>query len=388
MPSVRVGLWLTGARGSVATTAVCGLLALRAGLVRPVGCVTETPEFPTAPVPDWGEIELGGHDVVDVPLAKRAARLADEGVLPPHVLTAVEPGLRAVEAEIRPGYSAVRDDRTQAAAIERLATDVRDFQLRNGLSHVVVINVASTEKPVPLLPEHEDLDALRAALHQPGREVLPPSSVNAAAALTAGAAYADFTPSPGIQLPALAQWAEHSAVPYAGADGKTGQTLLRTALAPVFTSRALEVRSWAGTNLLGGGDGANLGDPERAAGKLDSKQRGLAELLGDAVSSPLHIDNVPELGERKVAWDHVLFRGFLGAEMTLQLTWHGYDSSLAAPLVLDLARLLAAAQAAGRTGPQAELAFFFKNPIGCAEHRLAEQARMLVDWAAELGGRR
>jgi myo-inositol-1-phosphate synthase len=160
---------------------------------------------------------------------------------------------------------------------------------------------------------------------------------------------------------------------------------VRTVLAPMFTARALDVRSWAGTNLLGGGDGANLADPAQARGKLESKARGLARLLGDDVTAPLHIDNVANLGERKIAWDHVSFEGFLGAQMSLQFTWDGYDSALAAPLVLDLARLMSAAHADGQSGPLPALAFFFKDPVGTDEHRFAEQTRMLAEWAARLG---
>jgi myo-inositol-1-phosphate synthase len=186
-------------------------------------------------------------------------------------------------------------------------------------------------------------------------------------------------------MPALTELARRQGLPYAGSDGKTGETLVRTVLAPMFTARALDVQSWAGTNLLGGGDGANLADPAQARGKLESKARGLAKLLGDHVTAPLHIDNVANLGERKIAWDHVSFEGFLGARMSLQFTWDGYDSALAAPLVLDLARLVAAAHADGQSGPLAALAFFFKDPVGTDEHRFAEQTRMLADWAARLG---
>jgi myo-inositol-1-phosphate synthase len=238
---------------------------------------------------------------------------------------------------------------------------------------------------VPWLDEHADLDALTEAINDPSRTVLPPTAVAAYAAFSAGCPYVEFTPSPSVGLPALAELARRNGVPYAGCDGKTGETLLRTVLAPMFTARGLRVRSWAGTNLLGGGDGANLGDPSRARGKLESKARGLEVLLGKDVEAPLHIDNVPDLDERKVAWDHVSFEGFLGTRMSLQFTWNGYDSALAAPLVLDLGRLVAAAHANGAKGALGELAFFFKDPVGTDEHRFAEQVRMLEAWASGLG---
>jgi myo-inositol-1-phosphate synthase len=378
------GLWLVGARGSVATTAVTGLLALRAGLIEPTGCVTERTPFTELGLVSWENLVVGGHDIACTPLDKRAEGLADSGLIPHRVLTATAAGLRGVDAAVKDGYHPATHAGAQATAAERLAADIAEFRDRHGLARVVVVNVSSTEPPVPHVPEHDSLDALRAALAEPGRAVLPPSSLAAYAALLAGCSYVDFTPSPGIRLPALHEFAASSGLPYAGADGKTGETLLRTVLAPMFTARALRVRSWAGTNLLGGGDGANLADPVAARGKLESKARGLASLLGGDVTAPLHIDNVPDLGEQKTAWDHVSFEGFLGARMSLQLTWTGLDSALAAPLVLDLARLTAAAHATGHVGPLGALAFFFKDPLGSDEHRFAEQTTMLTEWAATL----
>ncbi|MDQ3788632.1 MAG: inositol-3-phosphate synthase [Actinomycetota bacterium] len=378
------GLWLVGARGSVATTAVVGLLALRARLVEPVGCVTERPEFAGVPLPAWEDIVVGGHDVVHTPLEKRAEQLADAGLIPHRVLAATATGLRAVDARIRDGYHPATHTGAQADAVARLVSDITTFRATHGLDRVIVVNVSSTEPPVPAIPEHSSLDLLEKALADPARAVLPPSSLMAYAALRAGCPFVDFTPSPGVRLPVLHDLAVELGLPYAGSDGKTGETLLRTVLAPMFTARALRVRSWAGTNLLGGGDGANLADPVQAAGKLESKARGLASLLGEGVTAPLHIDNVPDLGEQKTAWDHVSFEGFLGAKMNLQFTWTGLDSSLAAPLVLDLTRLTAAAHAAGQSGPLASLAFFFKDPVATDEHRFAQQTDMLTEWAQAL----
>lgn len=378
MTSERVGLWLNGGRGSVATTAVTGLLALRAGLTPPTGCVTELLD---APLPPWDAFTVGGHDIATTPLLKRAESLTRDGVLPPGLVESVADELAAVDAEIVPGYHPGAFTGSQQDAATRLTGDITAFQERHGLARVVVVNVASTEPPATVT--HTTLESLEEALRTPG-PVLPPSSLVAYAAFQAGCAFVDFTPSTGVAPPALDELARSKSLPYAGRDGKTGETLLRAALAPMFTSRALKVLSWTGTNLLGGGDGATLSNPEHASSKSISKARGLAALLGEDVTAPLHIDYVPDLGERKTSWDHVSFEGFLGARMSLQLTWNGLDSSLAAPLVLDLARLLAAAHAAGRSGPQTDLAFFFKDPLGSTEHRLAEQAQALHRWARTL----
>ncbi|WP_181773937.1 inositol-3-phosphate synthase [Amycolatopsis pittospori] len=380
----RTGIWLIGARGSVATTAAVGLLALRAGVTGPSGCVTELPAFAGVPLPGWDDLVLGGHDIVHTPLEKRAEQLAHAGVFGHSVFAAVRSGLAEVDAEIRDGYHPATHAGAQADAAARLTSDIRAFADRHDLARVVVVNVSSTEAPCPHLPEHDDLGLLETALADPTRAVLPSSSLSAYAALKAGSPYVEFTPSAGITLPALGQLAEREGLPYAGSDGKTGETLLRTVLAPMFSARALKVRSWAGTNLLGGGDGETLADPVTANSKLESKARGLAALLGEDVTAPLHIDNVPDLGEVKTAWDHVSFEGFLGARMSLQFTWTGYDSALAAPLILDLARLVASAHADGRSGALTELGFFFKDPLGSDEHRFAEQTARLITWAGTL----
>lgn len=379
----RIGLWLNGARGSVGTTTMVGLLALRAG-VEPIGCVTVRPPFDRIPLADWKDIELGGHDIVQTPIASRAQRLVSSGVIPEGIYALVREPVLDLEAQVRPGYCPERHEGSLRDAVARLAADISDFRVTRGLDRVVVVNVASTEPPFPRLPEHEDLDALRAALLKPGARVLPPSSIVACAAFEAGCSFVDFTPSLGARLPALVQMAAERRVPFAGSDGKTGQTLLRSALAPMFTARALNVLSWSGINILGGGDGATLGDADKVRSKLTSKRSVLPLILGEAVTAPLHIDNVPELGDVKVAWDHILFEGFLGVRMSMQVTWSGIDSSLAAPLVLDLTRLVAAAHAAGEHGPLPSLAFFFKDPVNASEHALPVQQWRLARWACTL----
>ena len=383
----RTGLWLVGARGSVATTATVGLLALRAGLIEPTGCVTEHSPLAGVALPGWHDLVVGGHDIVDMPLDKRAELLAEGGVLPHRLLSGVRAGLRAVDAELRPGYHPASHRGPQSHAAQRLAEDLRCFEQRHDLARVVVVNVSSTEPPAPVRPEHADLGALEAALGDPAAAVLSPSGLAAYAALQAGCGFVDFTPSPGARCPALIQLSRQRGVPLAGSDGKTGETLVKSALAPMFADRALRVRSWASINLLGGGDGATLADPRSASSKVASKARGVSALLGDEVIAPLHIDNVPDLGDWKTAWDHISFTGFLDVRMTMQFTWTGCDSALAAPLVLDLARLTAAGQAAGYGGPLPALAFFFKDPMTGGEpvpHGLAAQAAALHRWAAAL----
>jgi myo-inositol-1-phosphate synthase len=388
---MSTGVWLVGARGSVATTVVAGAAAIRTGLAPPTGCVTEQAGFSAAGLPALGDLVFGGHDVIETCLPKRAEQLARSGVLPDRLPELVHGDLVAADAEVRMGVGGGEgrgegrgergaDGRTQAELAAALAADLVDFRERRGLDRVVVINVASTEPPCRPHPAHASLAALAAAVEAPPW-VLPPSSLYAYAALSSGCAYVDFTPSTGARLPALDELARTRGVPYAGSDGKTGETLVRSVLAPMFARRALRVRSWSGTNLLGGGDGATLDDPAAAASKNASKQRVLAETLGYPIDGEVHIDYVAELGDWKTAWDHVRFDGFLGVRMAMQVTWQGCDSALAAPLVLDLARLMARALETGRAGPVAELAFFFKDPVGTTQHDLGAQYEMLRAWA-------
>jgi myo-inositol-1-phosphate synthase len=379
----RVGVWLVGARGSVATSAVCGAAALRAGLVPPVGCVTELPDVARARLPSYSDLVFGGHDVTGCPLDKRAEQLVEGGVLPRSVVAGVRADLRAAEAEIRPGYDGTAGT-SQRAVADALAVDLRDFAARHALRRLVVVNVSSTERRRTPHPAAASLATLEPALDG-GEAVLPPSALYAYAAFTAGFPFVDFTPSAAVGSPALAELAHARGLPWAGNDGKTGETLVKAALAPMFAARALRVRSWAGTNLLGGGDGANLADPAAAAAKLASKSQVLSTVLGEQVVEPLHIDYVPDLGDWKTAWDHVSFEGFLGVRMSLQFTWQGCDSALAAPLVLDLARLVARAHEVGEAGPVGAFGFFFKDPAGSTEHRLEAQYEALRDWAAHAG---
>jgi myo-inositol-1-phosphate synthase len=348
----RVGVWLAGARGSVATTTVVGAALVRAGLAEPTGCVTALPGFPSGGLPRVADLVFGGHDVVDIPLAKRAEQLVNAGVLPAAPVAAVAAKLGEVDAEIRP---APLDS-------DAIAADLAAFRERVGADRVVVVNLTPTEPP----------------------SGAGPSTLYARGAFLAGCSFVDFTPSPGARAPGIAELALRHHVPYAGNDGKTGETLLKSVLAPMFARRHLRVRSWSGLNLLGGADGANLADPAARASKLASKSQVLAGTLGEVPAGEVGIAYVPDLGEWKTAWNLVMFEGFLGVGMRLEFTWHGCDSALAAPLVLDLVRLVAAAHRAGRVGPLPELGFYFKDPLGGGPQALDEQWHDLVAFAAGL----
>jgi myo-inositol-1-phosphate synthase len=378
---MAVGVWFVGARGSLATTATVGVAALGAGMAGTTGLVTALPDFDTALLPDIDSLVIGGHDVGGIPLRKRAEALAGAGVLPAALVAALADLLDGADGRIRPGIDEHDLAEAPGAAIARIEADLRAFRAEHDLESVVVVNVSSTEAPVRPHPAHRSRRELDRALAR-GEPVLPVSSCYAHAAFDAGAAFVDFTASTGARLPALEELALARGAVHAGRDGKTGETLVKAALAPLFADRNLRVRSWAGTNLLGGGDGASLTAPGPCASKTRSKSLGLSAILGYEPEAPVHIGYVGDLGEWKTAWDHISFEGFLGTRMRLQFTWEGCDSSLAAPLVIDLVRLVGAAQRRGLAGGLAELAFFFKDPWGGTGHRLAEQFDSLRRWAS------
>lgn len=374
----RVGAWFVGARGSVAVTATMGLHALAAGLMSPTGVTTAGPEFAGAALPAFSDIVVGGHDIAPESIVKRAEQLSGAALFSNQLVRAVADVLAATDQEI-----CTLDDNglSQQEQIDRRVADIIAFRRRHQLDRVVVVDVSSTE-PLPNdRPEFHDEELLAAALKDPRQLVLPPSSLAAAAAIEAGCAYVCFTPSASLRVPVLRGRAAARGIPYAGQDGKTGQTLLRTVLAPMFTGRAMQVHSWAGANVLGGGDGATLADPEAVQSKLESKTRGLRDLVGQDVVAPLHIDNVPDLGETKTAWDHVHATGFMGSRIILQTIWSAHDSTLAAPLVIDLIRLMALAHANGEAGPVGAMAVFFKDPWGSTTHAFSEQRAELISWA-------
>ena len=382
-PAGRLGIWFIGSRGSLATTATIGLHALAARLTDETGCVTGHPDLDPRGLAAWSDIVVGGHDVDTIPLAKQAERLVAGGVVLGILVQQVGAELEATEARLRPGVRS-GESPGQRADVERLAADIRDFAA--AVDRVVVIDVSSTEAPHDAGADAATWAGLEAAWAA-GRAPLSPSSVYACAALLAGAPYVAFTPSPGIDVPALLELADERGLPYAGSDGKTGETLVKSALAPMVSTRSLAVRSWTSINLLGGGDGSTLSDPAARSSKTGTKRSGLESMLGHPVPGPMHIDYVEDLGDWKTAWDHIRFDGFLGTRMTMHFTWEGCDSALAAPLVLDLARLTGRAVAAGETGPLAALGFFFKQPIGSQEHRLAQQWDDLVAWSHDCAER-
>lgn len=395
MTNPRIGVWFLGAFGGVATTTTLGLIALQKGLIGSQGLVSTLPLFQDLGLTDWSDLVVGGHDIRRTTLLVEAGKLARVSrAFDEQLVISCRRELEQIDSRIHPGVlfnvgqtiERFADDdlrvrkETPRESIRRVQEDLKAFKATQELSQVIVVNVASTEPRPDLISLPTTWDGLAPLLEQPTQCPLTASSLYAIAALELGYPYINFTPSVGSAPAAICDLALRQHTCHMGHDGKTGETLLKSALAPMFAYRNLEVMSWVGHNIFGNMDGKVLDDPINKQTKVTSKDRLLSEIFGYAPQTHVSIEYIESLGDWKTAWDHIHFRGFLGTPMTMQFTWQGCDSLLAAPLVLDLVRFTERAYRAGDRGLLTFLASFFKSPLGTTEHNFVRQFQMLEAW--------
>jgi myo-inositol-1-phosphate synthase len=391
----KLGLWLIGAKGGVATTVTVGLVALRKGLADNQGLVSTLPQFGGLDFAEWSDFALGGHEIRETTFFAAAQQLVrNNHALDGELVARLKGDLDKLDKNTRPGTltnvgatiaglaePAVKKLReSPSEVIERVQADFKEFVSNRGLDQLIVVNLASTEPPLAaeLPPRWRDL----AKQLDKKKSSLPASSLYAIAALDLGYPYINFTPSVGSAPAAICELAIERETCHMGHDGKTGETLLKSVLAPMFAARNLQVMSWVGHNIFGNMDAKILDDPRNKETKVRSKDRLLHQILGYSPQTLVTIENIASLGDWKTAWDHVHFKGFLGTPMVLQFTWQGCDSLLAAPLVLDLVRFTELAHRRGERGLLTFLASFFKSPLGTHEHDFGRQFQMLEGWAA------
>lgn len=369
---------------------------MRKQIIGTTGLVSELPFFAPLELLGWDEVVVGGHDIRNQSLWEVATQLCNqERLFSPEVLAGCKREIQKVERNIRSGtIHAVgsmieglaekdvqkRKHESARDAIDRVAADMLDFVKRNRLGRLIVVNLASTEPSIDdkVLPRRW---AEMEACLSDSDCCLPASSIYAIAALDNQFPYVNFTPSLGSTPMAIHELAESRRVCHAGRDGKTGETLLKTVLAPMFAARNLEVMSWVGHNIFGNMDGQVLDSPDNKQSKVATKHDTLKQLLGYEPQSLVTIEYIESLGDWKTAWDHIHFRGFLGTPMKMQFTWQGSDSLLAAPLVIDLVRFVDAAAKRGESGVLTFLASFFKSPMSVRDHAFDRQFQSLIEWA-------
>jgi myo-inositol-1-phosphate synthase len=384
----KLGILLVGL-GAVSTTFIAGVHAIRKGLSKPIGSLTQmgtirlgkrtdgrSPKiadlFPLASLDD---VVFGGWDIF-TENCYEAARTA--GVIEPALLDRIKPELEAVRpwpAVFDQRYvkrlsgTNVKKGRNKKDLADQVIADIRTFKADNGLDRLVMVWCGSTEVYLTEAPSHASIGAFEAAL-EANDDAIPSSMVYAYAAISEGIPYANAAPNLSADIPALVDLAAKTRTPLAGKDLKTGQTLVKTIIAPGLKARLLGVEGWYSTNILGNRDGEVLDDPESFKTKEESKKSVLDYILQPhlypELYSDLHhvvrINYYPPRGDNKEGWDNIDLVGWLGYPMQLKINFLCRDSILAAPIVLDVALFLDLAKRAGMHGIQEWLSFYFKSP--------------------------
>lgn len=389
-------VWLIGAYGIVSTTAMIGAKAIERGIAPKIGLVSELPPFNGIEKHAPLSFEFGGHEIRMLSNAYEAAK--EHWELNRHfdekILDAVKNELEGIVAKkgtalnCGTGINELGEIRTLEdegltlrEIAERVVEDIKSF----ADEETVVINTASTE-PLPNYSEeyHGSLDGFERMIDEDRKEYASASMLYAYAALKLKLPYANFTPSAGSSIPALKELAEKNGVPHAGNDGKTGETLVKTTLAPMFSYRNMEVVGWMSYNILGDYDGKVLSARDNKESKVLSKDKVLEKMLGYSPYSITEIQFFPSLVDNKTAFDFIHFKGFLGRLMKFYFIWDAIDAIVAAPLILDIARFLLFAKKKGVKGVVKEMAFFFKSPMDTKIINTHEQFELLKKWYSEL----
>ena len=412
----RLGVLLPG-MGAVATTFIAGVEAIRRGLSRPIGSLTQmgtvrlgkrtdgrNPRIsdlvPLAPLKD---VVFGGWDIYRDD-AYEAAKKA--GVLNHEHLAALKPFLETVKpwpAVFDPAYvkrlqgENVKKGKNKRDLAEQVADDIERFKKENNLSRLVMVWCGSTEVYKQAGEVHQTVEKLEKGLLANDPEI-PPSMIYAYAAIKAGIPYANGAPNLSADVPALIDLAKKRGAPIGGKDFKTGQTFMKTLLAPGFKARLLGMDGWYSTNILGNRDGEVLDDPESFKTKEVSKLGVLEHILQPQLYPDLYgkihhvvrINYYPPRGDNKEGWDNIDIFGWMGYPMQIKVDFLCRDSILAAPIVLDLALFMDLAARAGMSGIQEWLSFYFKSPMTAPglypEHDLFIQLMKLKNTLRHLRG--
>jgi myo-inositol-1-phosphate synthase len=390
MSNRKLGIAIIGLGGAVGTTMVAGIELLKKGSIGTEGLpLADLSENLTKDLAAYENIVFGGWDLFGEHLAKAAE---EHDVLTHKQFVAVENELRKIKpwravgnkeflANIE-GENMVSEKNSHRETIEKIRQNLRKF--KKSCDEIVVINLASTEK---LADEGNEIfnsaAGFEKALDENSKDISP-AMLYAYAAIAERVPYGNFTPSVSADVPALIEFAEKQNVPVAGKDGKTGQTMIKTVLAPAFKTRALKVEGWYSTNILGNRDGLALSNEDSLASKVKTKGSVLNDILGYKVEDHLvDIRYYRPRGDNKEAWDNIDVRGFLGQSMQIKVNFLCKDSILAAPLAIEIARCLDLAKQRRERGIQEQLSVFFKLPMTKKEkpeHALFRQEEMLMNW--------
>ena len=384
----RLGILIPGL-GAVATTFIAGVEAVKKGIAKPIGSLTQMGNirvgkrtenrFPAinefVPLAQLSDIAFGGWDIYEDNVFEAAlnAKVLDLPLL--HSIKTELEAIKPMKAVFDRSYVSnldginVKTGATKYDLAMQVIDDIENFKLVNNCNRVVIVWCGSTEKYIEATEIHSTIEKFEAALKN-NESLIAPSMIYAYAAIKSGVPFANGAPNLTCDIPALIELAKETQTPIGGKDFKTGQTLMKTILAPGLHARALGVSGWFSTNILGNRDGYVLDHPDNFKTKEVSKLSVLDEIFRPELNPDLYgdlyhkvrINYYPPRGDNKESWDNVDIFGWLGYPMQIKINFLCRDSILAAPIVLDLALLLDLAKRADMSGIQEWLSFYFKSP--------------------------
>jgi myo-inositol-1-phosphate synthase len=389
----KLGVMLVGL-GAVSTTFIAGVHAVRRGLAQPIGSLTELGTIRLGkrtegrspsireflPLAELNDLVFGAWDIFEENCYE-AAKTA--GVIEASLLEQIRPDLEKIKpwpAVFDRRYVKrldgpnVKKGKNKRDLAEQVRADIRAFKEQHKLDRLVMVWCGSTEVFMKESAVHHSLASFEKGL-EASDEAIPSSMIYAYAALKEGIPYANAAPNLSADIPALTELAAQTGSPLAGKDLKTGQTLIKTIIAPGLKARLIGVSGWYSTNILGNRDGEVLDDPESFKTKEESKKSVLDYILQPKLYPGLYedichvvrINYYPPRGDNKEGWDNIDIFGWLGYPMQLKINFLCRDSILAAPIVLDVALFLDLAKRAGMSGIQEWLSFYFKSPVHAPE---------------------
>jgi len=387
-PKGKLGILMPG-MGAVATTTIAGVIAVNKGIAKPIGSLTQIGRMRVGKrtenkqplisevieLQNLKNVVFGGWDVFDDNVYEAAmhAKVLEESLLKKlrPQLEKIKPMKAVFDREYvkRLDGKHIKKGKTKMELAKSLMKDMEQFKKDNDCDRLVMVWCGSTEIYIQESEVHQTLASLEKGMEENHKDI-PPSMIYAYAALKMGIPYANGAPNLSCDVPAMVELSKLTQTPIAGKDFKTGQTLMKTILAPGLKARAIGIEGWFSTNILGNRDGEVLDDPDNFKAKEVSKLGVLEEILEPALYPDLYgdlyhkvrINYYPPRGDNKEGWDNIDIRGWLGYPMQIKVDFLCRDSILAAPLVLDLAIFLDLAKRSGMSGIQEWLSFYLKSP--------------------------
>jgi myo-inositol-1-phosphate synthase len=380
--SSKLGVMFIGIYGSVATTVIAGVNSAVRGICPLQGVLTEEAHLQPHRFLPIENFIFSGWDIRETNLLDA---MIDNNVIPKSKLENMEEYFSSIHVwngtvkgagnQIRQMAKAGLDHNslTLREITEILIGNIHEFKNRNNLDKIIVVNTASVDRLPDIQIRSIGLTDFEKMLDTKTTKITP-AILYAYAAIKSNCPYINFTPDISAEIPALETLANDMGVPYTGKDGKTGQTLYKSYIASMLKTRQLRVEGWYSTNLLGNRDGIVLEDPEHKELKLTTKSDLIPSILGyDDFVHIVKIEYYPPRGDNKEAWDNIDFIGWMGEKMSMKIIWEGKDSILAAPIIVDLLRLVEYAHRLSYSGSLSHLSMFFKAPYGDSPHDPLEQ---------------